>query len=153
MVAHKNSPCDPSLKTYWEERHNNSIKRLKKAKFLRGRDGIAILQGYKCPWCKQDLGVEKLNLHHIQPKSHGGKDTYDNLVLIHENCHHSIHALGATNPNIQERLRNGKTKPTGKRTKSQKAHKPAKPVKKVAKTLSSKEVGRAVCRESRLYGS
>jgi len=61
-----------------------------------------------------------MHLHHIQPKHLGGKDTYDNLVYVHENCHHSIHALGAANPDIQAKLKIGKTKPSRKRDKSQK---------------------------------
>ncbi|MGD1857674.1 MAG: HNH endonuclease, partial [Leptolyngbyaceae cyanobacterium] len=31
-------------------------------------------------------------LHHRLPKAKGGKNTYDNLVLLHLFCHQQLHA-------------------------------------------------------------
>jgi hypothetical protein len=30
-------------------------------------------------------------LHHRLWRSHGGRDTFDNLELLHGNCHRAIH--------------------------------------------------------------
>ena len=120
LVAYKNSPDDPSLKEYWEKRRAKQEEATAKGRFSKGKNKIASQQEYKCPWCNQGLGMGDMHLHHIQPKHLGGKDTYDNLVYVHENCHHSIHALGAANPDIQAKLKIGKTKPSRKRDKSQK---------------------------------
>ncbi len=121
LVAFKNSPDDPELREYWEKRKAKLNEATAMGRFSKGKDKLALQQEYICPWCKQDLGSNgELHVHHIQPKHLGGKDSYDNLIYLHEDCHHSIHALGATNPDIQSLLKAGKTKPPRKRTKSQK---------------------------------
>ena len=121
LVVHKSSPDDPSLKGYWEKRRAKTNEATAMGRFSKGKDKLASWQDYKCPWCKQPLGdKEGLHVHHIQPRHLGGKDTYDNLIYVHEDCHHTIHALGAANPGIQEKLKAGRTKPPRKRSKSQK---------------------------------
>ncbi len=35
---------------------------------------------------------EDLELHHVTPRSQGGKDTYKNLILISSNVHKILHA-------------------------------------------------------------
>jgi len=32
--------------------------------------------------------------HHIVWRTHGGKDTIENRVLVHPNCHQQIHSQG-----------------------------------------------------------
>ncbi|WP_081463757.1 HNH endonuclease [Candidatus Glomeribacter gigasporarum] len=32
------------------------------------------------------------NIHHIQHQANGGTHRYNNLILMHPNCHRSIHA-------------------------------------------------------------
>ncbi|WP_081463687.1 HNH endonuclease [Candidatus Glomeribacter gigasporarum] len=32
------------------------------------------------------------NIHHIQHQANGGTHQYNNLILMHPNCHRSIHA-------------------------------------------------------------
>ncbi|MEO1432849.1 MAG: HNH endonuclease signature motif containing protein [Cyanobacteria bacterium J06633_8] len=45
-----------------------------------------------CPTCRESLfNGEELHVHHIIPKSKGGKDTYKNLQLVHLMCHQQIH--------------------------------------------------------------
>ncbi len=141
LVAHRNSPDDPSLKEYWEKRNAKTEEATAMGRYSKGRDKLAAWQEYKCSWCKQPLGEkEGLHVHHIQPRHLGGKDTYDNLVYLHEDCHHSIHALGAANPDIQAVLRAGRTNPPRKRSKSQKVQS-RKNRKEVAKNQSSKGIG------------
>ena len=141
LVAYKNSPDDPSLKEYWEKRKAKINEATAMGRFSKGKDKLASWQDYKCPWCKQPLGSkEELHVHHIQPLHLGGQDTYDNLIYVHEDCHHTIHALGAANPDIQEKLKAGKTKPPRKRSKSQKVQ-TRKNGKEAAKIPSSKGTG------------
>ncbi len=53
---------------------------------------LAKKQNYVCPKCKESLfNGEQLHIHHIIPKSIGGKDTYSNLQLVHLFCHQQIH--------------------------------------------------------------
>ncbi|NEO82424.1 group II intron reverse transcriptase/maturase [Moorena sp. SIO4G3] len=121
LVTYKNSPDDPSLTEYWEKRPEKPREKTLKSRFSSGRDKIANRQNYKCPVCNQSLGIsEELHLHHIIPRSEGGQDKYDNLVYLHNDCHQTIHALGATNPDIQKMLRVGTKKPSKKRNKNQK---------------------------------
>ncbi len=141
LVAYKNSPDDPSLKEYWEKRNAKMQEATAMSRFSRGKDKIAARQEYKCPWCNQPLGEKDgLHVHHIQPRHLGGKDSYDNFIYLHEDCHQSIHALGATNPDIQAKLKAGRTNPPRKRPKSQKVQ-IRKKGKEVAKTPSSKGIG------------
>ena len=140
LVAFKNSPDDPSLKEYWEKRRAKQEEATARGRFSKGKNKIALQQDYKCPWCNQRLELADLHVHHIQPKHLGGKDSYDNLIYLHEDCHHSIHALGATNPDIQSLLKAGKTKPSTKRSKSQKVQ-TRKKRKEVTKIQSSKGIG------------
>lgn len=45
----------------------------------------------KCAACEQSLyGAEKIQLHHIKERKHGGKYTLDNIVPLHETCHISV---------------------------------------------------------------
>ena len=91
LVTQRNSPDDPSLIEYWKKRQ---MKRNKSEaeKLSRKQEYIAQKQGYKCPVCGQSLfNDEPLNLHHIIPKSKGGKDTTDNLIWLHLYCHHKTH--------------------------------------------------------------
>ena len=53
---------------------------------------------YTCQQCGKRIG--RLEAHHIQFRSNGGKDTLANLVTLCEHCHHQLHkgniALKAT---------------------------------------------------------
>ena len=91
LVTQRNSPDDPSLVEYWKKRQKKTNKS-EAEKFSKKQEYIAWKQGYKCPICGQSLfNDEPLNLHHIIPKSKGGKDTKDNLVWLHLYCHHKTH--------------------------------------------------------------
>ena len=137
LVTYKHSPDDPTLKSYWEERNVKQSEITAQGRFTRGQDKIARSQSYKCPFCGKSLmGEADIHLHHIQPRSLGGKDVYSNLIYVHEDCHHSIHALGATNPSIQSMLKAGRTKPSLGRTKKPKGTKSVKPKKRGSKKPS-----------------
>ena len=50
-------------------------------KLLKQQKGI-------CPYCQTRFQFDsRMEVDHIQPKALGGKDTYNNLQLIHKHCH------------------------------------------------------------------
>ena len=91
LVRKRSSPDDPSLKDYWAER-NKRTDATEAEKFGRTRQKVAKKQGFKCPSCGESLfNGEPLQLHHITPKCEGGKDEPENLVWLHQFCHHQVH--------------------------------------------------------------
>ena len=43
--------------------------------------------------------------HHVIPKSHGGGDTLENLVLLCDNCHYEVHH-GKLSGSVKGRIQN-----------------------------------------------
>jgi RNA-directed DNA polymerase len=85
-------PYDPTWELYLESR-----MAWKMGPTLAGQGRIAYLwrdQGGKCLVCGQPLQVEEQpwHLHHRVWRCHGGQTTFDNLELLHANCHRQIHA-------------------------------------------------------------
>src|SRR5262249_32280695 len=86
------NPYDPSWEVYLEER-----RVWKLGHTLAGRGRIEYLwkgQGGKCVVCQQALRVEEQpwHIHHRRWRCFGGLETFDNLELLHANCHRQIHA-------------------------------------------------------------
>jgi RNA-directed DNA polymerase len=49
-------------------------------------------QSGKCPMCHQHITKQTgWHIHHKLERYKGGKDTLDNLVMLHPNCHHQVH--------------------------------------------------------------
>jgi RNA-directed DNA polymerase len=91
-VVSETNPYDPSWEPYLEER-----MAWKMGHTLAGRGRIDYLwkeQGGKCVVCRQPLRVEEepWNIHHRVWRCHGGQNTFDNLELLHVNCHRQIHS-------------------------------------------------------------
>jgi RNA-directed DNA polymerase len=84
------NPFDPKLESYFEGRLG-----WKMMDSLTGKGRLRNLwwnQEGNCPNCGQKITKDTgWNLHHILPKSEGGKDNVGNLVLMHPNCHRQIH--------------------------------------------------------------
>ena len=82
---------DPAWEPYFEERLG-----VKMAGTLAGRWTLRLLwkeQGGICPVCNQKITtVTGWHNHHIVWRTHGGKDTIENRVLVHPNCHQQIHS-------------------------------------------------------------
>jgi RNA-directed DNA polymerase len=81
------SPDDPALTAYWEARARSKLRFLPP-----NRKKLAARQGGRCPVCGDHLmNGEELQVHHLTPRSRGGRDSYDNLALVHLYCHHQAH--------------------------------------------------------------
>lgn len=88
LVKGSSSPDDPELRDYWRDREMKKVKNLRN----KSRQTIAKNQNHRCPTCGESLyNGEELHLHHVKPKSEGGKDTYNNLRLLHLYCHQQTH--------------------------------------------------------------
>jgi RNA-directed DNA polymerase len=94
MVTGTNSPDDPGLTEYWQQRNLNKIKTLApKPKALAKRQ-----QG-KCILCGESLFIEEdIEKHHIMRQDEGGPDTLENQVLVHLYCHQQITAFQNKKP-------------------------------------------------------
>jgi len=44
-----------------------------------------------CEHCKKDFKNNPSHIHHRKPKSKGGSNRLENLMLVHEKCHKEIH--------------------------------------------------------------
>ena len=73
------------------------------AEYADNRLSLFCAQFGKCAVTGKAFEVlENIHCHHKIPKSKGGKDNYQNLVLVHEDVHRLIHA--ATDTTIQNYL-------------------------------------------------
>jgi RNA-directed DNA polymerase len=86
------NPYDPVWEPYLEARLT-----WKMGLTLAGRGRIEYLwkgQEGKCVACGQTLQVEEQpwHVHHRHWRCFGGTETFDNLELLHDNCHRQIHA-------------------------------------------------------------
>ena len=89
LIPGLSSPDDPNPKIqkwFKEKRKRDSQD------YQKSWQKIAKNQHFVCPVCKESLfNREELHVHHVIPKSEGGKDTYKNLQLVHLMCHQRIH--------------------------------------------------------------
>ncbi len=86
------NPYDPAWEEYLEGRMVWKLDHT-----LAGRSWIEYLwkgQQGKCLACRQLLRLEDRpwHLHHRVWRCYGGQTTYDNVELLHGNCHRQIHA-------------------------------------------------------------
>ncbi len=85
------SPDDPSLKDYWEKRH----QKYGKSYWERNSRNynIAQNQNWKCPICGEPLfNGEEIDTHHIVPVTQGGREDIENLQHLHKACHKQEHS-------------------------------------------------------------
>lgn len=86
------SPDDPTLKEYWENRH----QKYGKTRFPKGSKlfKVAENQNWKCPICGEPLfNGEEIETHHIIPVAQGGLDDMENLQHLHKACHLQVHKI------------------------------------------------------------
>ena len=85
------SPDNPSLREYWENRH----QQYGKSYWVRNSRNyqIAQNQNWKCPLCGEQLfNGETIDTHHIVPVAQGGLDSIENLQHLHKPCHRQEHS-------------------------------------------------------------
>jgi RNA-directed DNA polymerase len=91
LVKGTNSPDDPTLKDYWLTRASSEAKDL-----IPSYQKVAKNQQFVCLRCGESLfNGEETHLHHLIPRSQGGKDTYKNLEYLHLYCHQQVHTSAA----------------------------------------------------------
>lgn len=56
------------------------------------RISLYVAQRGKCAITKEELSLGEIHCHHITPKSLGGGDNYQNLIILHERIHKLVHA-------------------------------------------------------------
>ncbi len=84
------NPYDPAWEVYFEKRLGVKMVHNLKGK----RQLIALWKEQKgiCPICQQKITkLTGWHNHHLVWRVNGGKDTADNRVLLHPNCHRQVH--------------------------------------------------------------
>jgi RNA-directed DNA polymerase len=85
------SPDDPSLREYWDKRHQKAGKSYSEKNSRNYK--IAQGQNWKCPICGEPLfNGELVETHHIVPVAQGGQDDIGNLQHLHRACHKQVHS-------------------------------------------------------------
>lgn len=117
VIRHKNSPDDATLKEYFDERDK---KEFTKNNVLSKRK-LAKKSNYRCRVCNQSfVGEESLKINQIVPRKLGGVERYDNLELLHQECHKQHHKLleeygdGKELPKIRKYFENKQVEPNSK---------------------------------------
>src|SRR5713101_190328 len=84
------NPYDPAWEEYFEKRLG-----VKMVHHLKGKRQLLALwkeQKGLCPICQQKITtLTGWHNHHLVWRVNGGKDTADNRVLLHPNCHRKVH--------------------------------------------------------------
>ena len=60
--------------------------------FMDNRISLYAAQKGRCGATGKILELENINCHHKIPRDLGGKDNYENLILLHKDVHILIHA-------------------------------------------------------------
>jgi retron-type reverse transcriptase len=93
QVKGTNSPLDPRLTAYWEERRTQSLFRRALAEARKLQRHLLKRQQYRCAITGLPLeeGAE-METHHITPKCVGGNDDWNNLCLVLKWAHQALSA-------------------------------------------------------------
>jgi RNA-directed DNA polymerase len=84
------SPDDPSLREYWEKRHQKHGRSYWEKNSRNYK--IAQNQNWTCPICGEPLcNGEEIETHHTAPVAQGGLDDIENLRHLHKPCHKQVH--------------------------------------------------------------
>ncbi|QIL78321.1 group II intron reverse transcriptase/maturase [Hymenobacter sp. HDW8] len=87
------NPFDVQWELYFEQRLTQQMQQT-----FRGRRQLAYLwqqQRGRCPVCTELLTEQTgWHNHHRQPRTLGGRDTSENRVLLHPDCHRKVHSQG-----------------------------------------------------------
>lgn len=93
QVKGTNSPLDPRLAAYWEERRERSLLRRLVADGNRLRRYLMRRQQNRCAITGLPIAdVSEVQIHHIIPTQVGGNDDWSNLCLVFPWAHSALHA-------------------------------------------------------------
>ena len=79
---------------YWSKReYTNAFKQITSVRMRK----LFQRQSGKCDLCRTPMSLKEiknssLHIHHMNPRSLGGTESYSNLKLLHDDCHRDIHA-------------------------------------------------------------
>lgn len=97
IVNGSNSPFDPRLQNYWEQRYKN----LYKNNGTKSEQIIASNQNYQCPICEHSLyGTEPLYKYHLISQRQIKIEDYWNIIYMHSQCHQILQS----NPKMERQL-------------------------------------------------
>jgi len=84
LIKIRATPCDASLKEYFEYRDEKEFER----NSIKSKQKLAKIQNYKCPICRMSITdfSEILVVKEKVPVIQGGTRKYNNLQLVHEFC-------------------------------------------------------------------
>lgn len=98
LVLDLNPYLDENKKYFSDRQKRNTLLAglwtWKQKRVLKQTGGI-------CKVCEEILVYQDVEMHHIQPKSLGGKDTLQNLIMLHKMCHTQV----THTKSIQEKAR------------------------------------------------
>ena len=87
------NPYDSEWEIYFEDRRG--LKMIDNLKERRTLLNLWYEQEGKCVVCSERITKETgWNIHHLVKRTEGGKQTKENLVLLHPNCHRQVHSRG-----------------------------------------------------------
>jgi RNA-directed DNA polymerase len=85
QVRGMNSPLDPRLQTYWDERRVQALFRRSLADAHKRRTHLLKRQNYRCAITGLPLeDASEIVTHQILPQEPGGNDDWSNLCLVHK---------------------------------------------------------------------
>ena len=88
---HKNLQFDEYVLWVMEQLQYN-YKSTESIEFMDNKISVYAAQYGKCAVLGIILDMEDIHCHHKLPKSLGGKDNYQNLIIVHQDIHRLIHA-------------------------------------------------------------
>lgn len=71
----------------------NSVSEYGSMEYLDNRISKYSMQKGRCRVTNIFLEVDEIHCHHIKPRSMGGTDKFDNLIIVHKEIHELIHAV------------------------------------------------------------
>ena len=85
QVKGANSPLDPRLTEYWDQRRKQALFRRAIADVSKRRTYLLKRQDYRCAITGMPLEeTSEIVIHHIVPRQAGGNNDWSNLCLVHK---------------------------------------------------------------------
>jgi hypothetical protein len=93
MVTGMNSPLDPRLTEYWDDRRVQALFRKAVAEVRRRRIYLLKRQNYRCAITGLPLDdTSEIVVHQVVPQQPGGYDDWSNLFLVYKWAQANLYA-------------------------------------------------------------